>query len=69
MFEPNFIILAITVPEKSVTEISCERKWRERKMDKKRNDKQEEADAFFQNTTNHIQRLHKISNTFTGEIS
>ena len=38
-------------------------------MDKKRNDKQEEADAFFQNTTNHVQRLYKISNTLSGEIS
>ena len=34
MFIPIFIILAIMGPDKYVTEISCERKWRERKIDK-----------------------------------
>ena len=41
----------------------CNRKfrWRERKMDKKGNGKQQEADSLLHNATSHIQHLDRIS--------
>ena len=62
---PNFKILHVdaVVPAKSVTEIYCEGNWTERKeWTNKENNKQEEADAYLHDTTNHIQLLYKLVN-------
>ena len=58
MFGLNIKILAIVIPETSVTKIKLERK---KKWTKEGNDTYMEADTLLHNTTSHTQYLYQIS--------